>query len=158
MRDQRSIARGKPIYQKRPSRTPPMPSSLQLTALQPLTVEQKAKENLSHLFVARLGAELGDSQGICDFSKAAKLVVVRNLKSYFHLMHRRHAGSTKPPAPMQDKTLERHFYVVVRRPFSEGVICKISRLIHQCICDVLVHMASVAELGRHFHSYSPREL
>lgn len=135
-----------------------MPSSLQLSTQQPLTIKEQAKEYLSHLFVGRVGAESGNGKAVCDLNDLRDLVVVRNLKSYFHLMHRRHAGSTKPPAPIQDKTLERHFYVVVRRPFSEGVICKISRLIHQCICDVLVHMASVAELGRHFHSYFPRGL
>lgn len=132
-----------------------MPSSLQLAALQPLPVEQKAKENLSHLFVARLWAELCDCQGVRDFSKAAKLVVIGEVDLDSQLVNRDSASRPEPPHPIQFQALVHAVYMVVRSALTERVIGQVCGALQECISNVLVHRRMVRAVFVFLNSHFP---
>ncbi len=121
----------------------------------PFAFKKQREENLAHLFVGRFGTELGHCKRVRRFCQLVDLIVVRKLKSDFHLVHRRHAGSTKPPAPMHHKALERPLNVVVARFLAKRSVGQIGGALVQRICNLFVHGRMVQRGFSFFNSHFP---
>ena len=118
-----------------------------------IPLEQQSKEDLSHLLVGRVRAELGHGQCVCRLGQPVSLVVIRQFKSDFHSMHR-HGVNLNTMRQAPHKLSVHAGYVIVGR-IIKRLVGKLHGLLKH---GFVVHGSIVGQGGAGFHSYFPLAL
>lgn len=104
-----------------------------------VALKQQPIEDLSHFFKRRLRAELSNGKRVRSFCQLIDLIVIRQFKSDFHLMHRNSTLVPKAPLPINDQTLIRPLNVVVGRLVIKCSVGQVNSLIKKFLCDFFSH-------------------
>lgn len=124
-----------------------------------VALKQQPIEDLSHFFKRRLRAELGNGKGIGSFCQLIDLIVIRQFKSDFHLMHRDGTFVAQAPYVVGCHPLKDAVNVILRG-FLKVSECQIHSLVMQHVVRLFIKARPVCALGNktpklircfHFH-------